>query len=140
MADLKQLTDGFWQLFESNQLDEAAKQMDPDCQFKMPGMELRGRDALKQMLAGYRAAFPDMKHTVKSFVESGDIIAIELEIQGTHTGPMQMPQGTIAATGKKLVWESCDYIRVKNGKIISWHAYYDSLPFLTALGVIPSQS
>ncbi len=50
--------------------------------------------------------------------------AIELAVQNARVG-QGGPFGAVV---------------VKNGKIISWHAYYDSLPFLTALGVIPSQS
>jgi ketosteroid isomerase-like protein len=137
MTQVKQLTDRFWQLFESNQLDALDDLIDPDCHFKMPGMDIRGSAALRQMLAGYRLAFPDMKHHVKRHVESGDTIAIELEVTGTHTGPMQTPAGTIAPTGKKLTWESCDWIRVKGGKVLSWVVYHDSVPFLTAMGMLP---
>jgi steroid delta-isomerase-like uncharacterized protein len=139
MTQNKQLTDRVWQLFENGQLDALESFIDADCHFKMPGMELRGRAALLDMLAGYRTAFPDLKHDVKSFVESGDSIALVLEVVGTHTGPMQTPAGTVQATGKRIVWESCDYIRVRNGKIASWHVFHDPTPFLTALGLLPSR-
>jgi steroid delta-isomerase-like uncharacterized protein len=139
MTQAKELTDRFWQLFESNQFDALMTMIDPDCHFKMPGMDLHGREALKQMLTGYRVAFPDLRHTVKGHVESGDTIAVELSVAGTHTGPMQTPQGTVPATGKKIVWESCDVVRVRDGKIISWHVYHDSLPFMTQLGLIPAR-
>jgi ketosteroid isomerase-like protein len=139
MTQAKQLTDRFWQLFEDGKLEALDDLIDPDCHFKMPGNDLRGRAALKQMLGAYRTAFPDLKHQVKSHVESGDTIAIELEVTATHTGPMQTPAGTVPATGKKVVWESCDYIRVKNGRFLSWHVYHDSVPFLTALGLLPAR-
>src|SRR3954467_13368396 len=90
MTQVKEVTDRFWQLFESNQLDALEALIDPDCHFKMPGMELRGIAALRGMLAGYRVAFPHPRHPVKGHVESGDAIAVELEVTGTHTGPMQM--------------------------------------------------
>jgi hypothetical protein len=35
---------------ESNQVDALAAMVDADCHFKMPGMELRGSDAVKQMV------------------------------------------------------------------------------------------
>jgi ketosteroid isomerase-like protein len=78
-----------------------------------------------------------MKHRVKHSVEADGAIALELEVTGTHTGPMPTPKGTVAPTNAKVVWESCDYIRVRNGRIVSWHGYYDSVPFLTALGLMP---
>src|ERR1051325_7409994 len=137
MTDNKALTDSFWNLFESNRLDELDPMIDPDCHFKRPGAELNGRAAVKQLLTAYRVAFPDLKHHVKSHVSAGDTIAIELEVTGTHTGPMQTAQGTIPATGKRVTWESCDYVRTKNGRIASWHVYHDPAPFFAALGVTP---
>jgi len=139
MTQGKQLTDRVWHLFENGQLDELASLLEPDCHFKMPGFELRSSAALVEMLAAYRVAFPDLRHEVKTYVESGDTIAIELEARGTHTGPMQTPAGTVAATGKQVVWESCDYVRFRNGKLSSWHVYHDPTPFLTALGLLPKR-
>ena len=139
MGDAKKLTDKIWQLMESNRLDAIAEVIDADCHFKMPGMEFSRVAAMKQMLTGYLTAFPDLSHRIKHHVESGDAIALELDVTGTHTGPMQTPQGTVAATGKKVVWESCDYVRVKDGKIVSWHVYHDSLPVLAALGLMPAR-
>jgi predicted ester cyclase len=137
MGHAKELTDQFWALFEADRLMEAAELVHPDCHFKMPGMELQGRAALIEMLRAYRTAFPDLQHRVIHHVEAGDTIALELLVEGTHTGPMQTPQGTIPATGRRVVWESCDYVRVTQGKLSAWHVYHDSVPFLTALGVLP---
>jgi steroid delta-isomerase-like uncharacterized protein len=137
MTQAKSIVDRLWQLFESDKIDELSALLAPDCHFKMPGMDLAGRAPMLQMLRGYRTAFPDLHHSVKHAVEAGDTIALELEVSGTHLGPMQTPQGSVPATGKKVVWESCDYVRVANGVIKSWHVYHDSVPFLTALGLMP---
>src|SRR5437870_822565 len=114
--DAKRIVDRVWELIESRKIDALEAIVDADCHFKMPGMELHGFAQLAGMLAGYIAAFPDLKHHVRHHVTSGDTIALELEVTGTHTGPMQTPQGTVPATGKKVVWDSCDYIRFKDGK------------------------
>lgn len=136
MGDARDLTDRFWAMFEAGTLDELGTLVDADVHFKMPGMEQRGLAALVQMLGAYRAAFPDMRHRVSHHVEAGDTIALELVVEGTHTGPMHTPRGVVPATGKKVVWDSCDYIRIRNGKVISWHVYHDTVPFLTALGLL----
>jgi predicted ester cyclase len=135
---MKKITDTVWEIIETKQLAKLDDVIDADCDFKMPGMQFKGCEALRQMLGAYLTGFPDLRHHVRSFVESGDTIALELEVSGTHTGPMMTPAGTIPATGRKIVWDSCDYLRVRNGKVVSWHVYHDSLPFLTALGVIKS--
>jgi predicted ester cyclase len=103
--------------------------VDPDIHFKMPGVDARGVDALVGMLQAYRTAFPDLRHTFQSHVESGDAIAIELLVNATHTGPMVTPHGTFQATGKKVTWDSCDVIRIKNGRVIQWHVYHDPAEF-----------
>jgi predicted ester cyclase len=85
------------------------------------------------------ALLPDLRHDVKSHVEQGDTIAIELEVTGTHTGPMHTPQGTVPATGKRVAWQSCDWVRVREGKIVSWHVYHDPTAFYAALGLAPGR-
>jgi predicted ester cyclase len=137
MTDTKGLIDRFWDLFERNRLDELSELIHADCDFKMPGMSFRGKDALLALLRGYREAFPDLRHTVRDHVVSDQGIALELLVEGTHQGPMVTPQGVIPPTGKKVVWDSCDFIRVSAGKVAAWHVYHDPLPFLTALGLAP---
>ncbi len=139
MSETRKLVERFWKALESNELEDLAGFVDSDCHFKMPGAELTGLASIKPLLAAYATAFPDMKHRVKHAIESDDAIALELEVTGTHTGPMPTPQGPVAPTGAKVVWESCDYIRFRNGKISSWHGYFDSVPFLSALGLLPSR-
>lgn len=136
MTQAKSTVERLWQLLESDRIDEIASVVAPDCHIKMPGgVNMSGRAALLETLRAYRVAFPDLRHTVKGSVEAGDAIALELEITGTHTGPMQTPQGTVPATGRRVVWEACDHVRVADGLITSWHAYYDTVPFLKALGL-----
>jgi ketosteroid isomerase-like protein len=137
MTNAKQVTDKFWQLFEAGDLDAIEPLLDPDFSFKMPGAEMRGFAAMKAMLTGYRVAFPDLSHKVKHFVESGDTVALELDVKGTHTGPMITPAGPIPPSGKQVVWESCDYIRVRGGRILSWHVYHDSSALQAALAPQP---
>ena len=96
-----------------------------------PGIE----SEIRQMLEAYRTGFPDLHHRIKHHVESGDTIAIELDAIGTHTGPMQTPQGVVPATGKRVVFESCDYIRFRGDKVVSWHVYHDPIALLAQLGV-----
>jgi ketosteroid isomerase-like protein len=136
MANAKEIVDQVWTLMETHQIEKLPQFLDADLHFKMPGFEGRGPAALQQLLQGYLTAFPDLRHQVKTEIAMGDYIAIELDATGTHTGPMHTPQGTVAPTGKKVVWESCDVVRVRNGKILSWHVYHDTLPVMTALGLI----
>ena len=137
MGNAKTICDRVWEMMETGKLDQLGEVVDTDCDFKMPGMAFKGLEPLRQMLSAYRTAFPDLRHHVRHHVEAGDTIALELEVSGTHQGPMQTPKGVVPATGKKVVWDSCDYVRLRGGKIVAWHVYHDTVPFLTALGLLP---
>ena len=138
MADAKNITHRIWDLMESNQIDRFDELVSEDVHFKMPGLEMNGLGAFKDLIRAYLAAFPDLKHRAIAEVAAGDAVAREIRVTGTHTGTMVTPQGNIPATGREVVWESCDYVRVRGGKIVSWHVYHDSVPFLTAMGLMPT--
>ena len=138
MGQAKAVVDRVWETLESGNFDQVAELYAPDAEYVMPGgLRLRGVEQLVPLLQAYFAAFPDLRHEIVDYVESGDTIACELRITGTHTGTMRTPNGDIPPTGKAFVWESCDYIKVEGGKITSWHVYFDQVPFLTLLGLLP---
>jgi predicted ester cyclase len=131
------LVERLWQAMENGTEEQLASVVTPDVEFRMPGATMRGLQELWGLRQGWWTAFPDLKHEIIQYVENGDTFACELHVKGTHSGPMQTPQGTIAATGKRVVFESCDYIRFRDGKVSSWHAYTDMLSFQHQLGLLP---
>lgn len=139
MGQAKTLVDGLWAALESQRFEELGAICSPEAAIVMPGdLRLRGVDQLTQILRAYLAAFPDLRHEVVDFVEAGNKIALELRITGTHTGTMQTPNGPIPPTGRQVVWESVDFVTVVDGKIATWHAYYDQMAFLGQLGLLPA--
>ena len=47
----------------------------------------------------YATAFPDMHRELFNVYLSGDdMVVVQLALQGTHNGPLQLPMGTISAT------------------------------------------
>src|ERR1700754_873220 len=77
----------------------------------------RGPSELGKTVEVYAKAFPDMHRELDKFYVTGDIVVVELRLQGTHRGPLQMPMGVIPATGKRMDAPCCDVFRLKNGKI-----------------------
>ena len=71
-------------------------------------------------------------------VESGDALAGEVRMTGTHTAPMVTPNGPIPATGKTITLEVCDFARFANGKVVSFHSYFDQLSIMAQLGLLPA--
>jgi steroid delta-isomerase-like uncharacterized protein len=99
--------------------------------------DLRGREPYKQFMLGTREAFPDWKETVQNVVASGDLVATKVLITATMTGTMRGPDGTLPPTGKRLEVPCAVFYRIAKDKIVEIWGYYDSVPILKALGVLP---
>jgi ketosteroid isomerase-like protein len=95
-----------------------------------------GPTGLGKTVEVYAAAFPDMHRELYRFFNSGDVVIVELALQGTHKGPLLTPMGTIAATGKRMDAPCCDVFRIVNGKIQSFNCYPSGTVIFAQLGVL----
>ncbi|QSQ22781.1 nuclear transport factor 2 family protein [Pyxidicoccus parkwayensis] len=84
----------------------------------------------------YATAFPDMHRELYSFYVSGDVVVVELSLNGTHKGPLALPAGTIPPTGKEIHAPCCDVFHLKDGKVQSFHCYTAATILLGQLGVL----
>jgi steroid delta-isomerase-like uncharacterized protein len=140
MSDHRRLIDRAWEIMQSKRLDQLGDVLAADCEFGMSnGFRTRGIAGFRSMLETWLTAFPDLRHEVRETVEQGETIAVRLFVRGTHTGPFHGPEGTIPATGREVVWDSVDWVKIANGKIASWSVYEDGMAFLAQLGVLPAK-
>jgi len=108
------------------------------CTYRMNFDTYQGREAMRAMIQGWFAAFPDLRHEVLDYVEDGDRAAWVVRISGTHTAPMQTPQGAVPATGKRIDFRAADLAHFDSaGKATSWNIYFDMLQVLEQLGIAP---
>ncbi|HEY7567133.1 MAG TPA: ester cyclase [Gemmatimonadaceae bacterium] len=84
---------------------------------------------------GWATALPDSKATFDREVASGDTVTLELTWRGTHTGPLQTPNGAIAPTGRKIEVQAVQVIDLADGKATSIRHYFDMATLLEQLGV-----
>jgi ketosteroid isomerase-like protein len=139
MGAARDLVDRAWRAFEAHDYAALPDIFAAELDFVYPGgVILRSPAEVEQFLRVYAEALPDMRIEPVAHIESGDDIATEQRIHGTHTGTLRTPNGDIAATGREVVIESVDFIRTRGGQIISWHVYYDSMAVLQQLGLAPS--
>ena len=82
--------------------------------------------------------FPNGKMTVRNEIVSAPWIVQEVTMEGTHTGPLEGPMGTIQPTHKKVVGKGVQILRIENGKIAEVRIYFDLLDQMTQLGLIPA--
>jgi len=94
-----------------------------------------GPQGLPATVANYAKAFPDMHREIFSMWTLGDVVFVELALQGTHKGPLKMGEGVIPATGKRMDAPCFDVFKLVNGKIASFHCYPSGTVVLTQLGV-----
>lgn len=137
MGQAKELVDRVWAAIEAGDLGPLDDLLTADVEQVGPGWDLRGVEATRGLLAAYLAAFPDLRHEVVAWAETGESVAVELRLSGTHTGPLQTPDGGVAPTGRSIVIRSCDMITVRAGRVSSWRAYFDQLNFMGQLGLVP---
>ena len=103
--------------------------------YHMPGSAepVRGIDGVKGVVAGFRAAFPDLHVTIEDVVAEGETVAARVTARGTNTGEMM----GAAPTGKRAEWAVNHYCHFADGKVIEDHINFDQLAFLQQLGMLP---
>ncbi len=99
------------------------------------GRVVNGIDGILDLFRGWATALPDSKGTVLNEYLSDNIVVLELLWTGTHTGPLQTPNGTIPPTGKKINVRACQVCQFSRDKIQNMRHYFDMATLLKQLGV-----
>jgi ketosteroid isomerase-like protein len=99
------------------------------------GVTYRGRD-LAEPVRNYGAAFSNMHRELYRIYTDGNVVVVQLALQGTHDGPLQLPFGELRPTGKKMDAPCCDVFEVEDGKIKRFDCYPEGSVILAQLGVL----
>ena len=97
---------------------------------------LEGTNEILSAWKGWAAAFPDSQASFDDAIVSDDRVVLELRWRGTHNGPLNLPSGQIAPTGKKIDVRACQIVELKNGRTRSVRHYFDVATMLSQLGVL----
>ena len=139
MTEVKDTTARFVTAFNAH--DEAALLAlhASDIKFNAPGgfKATNAKDATAYAMT-WQKAFPNGKMTVRSEIVSGPWVVQEVLMEGTHTGPLDSPTGTIPPTYKKVVGYGVQLFRIEDGKIAEARIYFDQLDQLRQLGLLPT--
>jgi ketosteroid isomerase-like protein len=100
------------------------------------GVTWTGPGELPVQVENYARAFPDMHRELYQLYVSGNIVVVQLALQGTHLGPLSLPGGTLPPTGKRMDAPCCDVFELSEGKIKRFDCYPEGSVILTQLGVI----
>jgi len=90
-----------------------------------------GAEGFKLLVAGYRAAFPDIQFTVDDIVAEGDMAVARWTSTGTHLGELLgMPP-----TGATVTGTGISFVQWADGKMQTEWVAWDSLAMMQQLGV-----
>jgi steroid delta-isomerase-like uncharacterized protein len=112
----------------------------PDCVEEEFSTErtLNGFDEMLEAAQGWKQAFPDGHGSVLGAYSDGPIAVLEIEWEGTNTGPMEAPDGSqMPATGRGGRVNACQVFEVRDGRVTSTRHYFNLLTLMSQLGVAP---
>ncbi len=99
-----------------------------------PAWNLSGRDQVLKRFQALLTAFPDQKADVKFLVAEDNKAAFELHIRETHTGSLETPFGTFAATGMQIDEIVGYFVELDaEGQATRIGHYYDAAPLTMAI-------
>ena len=101
------------------------------------GRQLRGKAEILPALQGWKKAMPDVKGTVTSAFASGNKAVLEVTWEGTQTGPMEGPGGTLPPSGKRQKTPAAWVFEFEGDKIKESRQYFDMMSLMHQLGAMP---
>jgi len=97
------------------------------------GPRLTGREAAETIWNTYNEAFPDSRLEIIAIHADDRGGVHEGRATGTHTGTLRGPAGEIAATGRTADMRFSGVYEFDEGKITSFHLYFDQAELLSQL-------
>lgn len=138
MGQARELLDRVTQAVVAGDLDTLREIYAPDVVVTTPDAgTLHGIDAFIDWNRAFVDAFSDRDYRSDRALETQESAIDQGEFIGTHTGPLQLPDGqSVPATGKQAKVRSVDIATVAKGKIVRHDFYFDQLDMLTQLGLM----
>jgi steroid delta-isomerase-like uncharacterized protein len=95
---------------------------------------VHGTERLKQSVALYHQAFPDLQITPQTMVTEDDRVVVEWTARATHSGDFR----GIPATHKQVSYAGISIYRIEDGKIADEVYLGDRLGLWQQLGLVPN--
>lgn len=103
----------------------------------IPNAQTFRGDEIPQALTGFTGIFPDIHRELLAVNTLGDVVAVELRIQGTHLGAFPTPAGMIPPTGNRIDMPAADLWYLRDGRIERFNCYNATSVMLAQLGAAP---
>lgn len=142
MADNTELARSLYEAWNNRDFDYMSERMASDGTITVvgSGQTLQGPEGARQYNMSWAEAFPDGRITVDNVISQGDRVVVEFTGQGTHTGTLSSPAGSISATGRSVTLHLCDVLEFAGGKVNTQRTYFDSGALMAQLGMTAGQA
>lgn len=121
----------FFHAIDGGNLERVKQLLAPGFQLHLPALAAPwGVEELLNDIREFYSAFPDATHAIAALVAEGDVVAVRVNVLGTHRGEYQ----GISATGKPVKVAGGHMIRIEDGKIAEFWALEDMLHLMQQLG------
>jgi steroid delta-isomerase-like uncharacterized protein len=97
--------------------------------------KIQGLDQVVECWQGWATALPDSKATLHGATASGNTVCIEMTWRGKHTGPLELPTGSVAPTQQSIEVRSCQVFEMSGTKARTIRHYFDMATMLQQLGI-----
>jgi steroid delta-isomerase-like uncharacterized protein len=100
------------------------------------GMSWHGKQGWGEWLQNWASSMPDATTRLDTITAQADRVVTEHTGRGTHTGPLNTPAGIIQPTGKHVELRFAEVFELRNGKITTMRAYWDTATLMRQLGLL----
>ena len=100
--------------------------------YREGGRDVHGPEGVRQSIAAFRTAFPDVHFTVEDMFVADDKVVVRWTCRGTHRGAFL----GIAPSGKVVTFTGINIYRIANGQIVERWAEEDAISLYQQLGLL----
>jgi SnoaL-like domain len=94
-------------------------------------------EQLGDVLVRMGKLLPDVHRELYRLTVLGDVVAVELSIQGTFQGPLETPAGIIQPTGAEIDVPTADFWYLRDGKVHTFNCYVGYSVMFSQMGAMP---
>ena len=122
----------FYEIISSGRPEDLDEVCSPDIRgYAAAGSDLHD---LKNSVASFLAAFPDLVPEVRHLVQEGDLISVWLSYTGTHEADF----AGVSASGRKVKFAAWDLLRIRDGEVVEITQYCDLFTIMSQIGALPT--
>src|SRR5439155_15106832 len=130
------VVEDFFQHVDKHDFDWVEAALTPDCVIDASGFRAEGAEIVVLWMAGFFAAFPDLRHRPHRVVAGDNEVACLVEVTGTHTEDLAFPDGSsLPPTGASIRVELAEFWRFEGDRIAEYKVIYNQADFIAQLGV-----